>query len=225
MIKVSRKLALALAAAAAIPATFAIAATVQHAAWHQMTPETRARLDEGRLAMIKTALKLSPDQEKLWVPVETQVRDSFKARDAKRAERDASQDATKDETKRPDMSERFDKMSKAMGERSDRMKAFAGAFKPLYTSLNDEQKDVLRPLIHAIAPGMGHKGHGHRFGIDRVAAAQIGHVRGVVRLVQDLAHGVDRVPGSPQALDASADDQIRRRRGLLILKRVVIEAV
>ena len=173
MIKVSRKLALALAAAAAIPATFAIAATVQHAAWHQMTPETRARLDEGRLAMIKTALKLTPDQEKLWVPVETQVRDSFKARDAKRAEhekmragRDASQGATKDETKRPDMSERFDKMSKAMGERADRMKAFAGAFKPLYASLNDEQKDVLRPLIHAIAPGMGHKGHGHRFAED-----------------------------------------------------------
>ena len=76
MIKVSRKLALALAAAAAIPATFAIAATVQHAAWHQMTPETRARLDEGRLAMIKTALKLSSDQEKLWVPVEAQVRDN-----------------------------------------------------------------------------------------------------------------------------------------------------
>ena len=170
MMKISRKLALALVAAAAIPATFAIAATVQHANWHQMSPESRARLDEGRLAMIKTALKLSPEQEKLWAPVEAQVRDGFKARDAKRAEhekmraeREASKDTSKDETKRPDMSERFDKMSKAMSERADRMKAFAGAFKPLYASLNDEQKDVMRPLLRGLAPGMGHKGHGHRF--------------------------------------------------------------
>ena len=167
MMKISRKLALAIGLAAAIPATFAIAATVQHAAWHQMTPETRARIDEGRLAMIKTALKLSPEQEKLWSPVEAQVRDGFKARDARQAEHDkmrAEREASKDEAKRPDMAERFDKMSKAMSERADRMKAFAGAFKPLYASLNDEQKDVLRPLIHAILPGMGHKGHGgHRF--------------------------------------------------------------
>ena len=169
MMKISRKLALALGVAAAIPATFAIAATVQHAAWHQMTPETRARLDEGRLAMIKTALKLSPEQEKLWSPVEAQVRDSFKARDAKRAEHDKmraerdAKDASKDEAKRPDMAERFDKMSAKMTERADRMKAFAGAFKPLYASLNDEQKDVLRPLIRNLVPGMGHKGHGHRF--------------------------------------------------------------
>lgn len=183
MMEISRKLALALGVAAAIPATFAIAATVQHAAWHQMTPETRARLDEGRLAMIKTALKLSPEQEKLWSPVEAQVRDGFKARDANRAEHDKmraehdrlraehdkmraerdAKDASIDEAKRPDMAERFDKMSAKMTERADRMKAFAGAFKPLYASLNDEQKDVLRPLIRNLVPGMGHKGHGHRF--------------------------------------------------------------
>ena len=77
MMKLSRGAWIAIAAVAAVPATVAVAKTVEHAAWRQMSPETRARLDDGRLAMVKTALKLSPDQEKLWTPLEAQVRDAF----------------------------------------------------------------------------------------------------------------------------------------------------
>ena len=40
------------------------------------SPETLARLQDGRIAMAKAALKLSPDQEKLWGPVEEKIRDS-----------------------------------------------------------------------------------------------------------------------------------------------------
>ena len=46
-----------------------------------------------------------------------------------------------------------------MTERAERMKTFAGAFKPFYASLSDEQKEVLRPLARDLMPGMGGRGH------------------------------------------------------------------
>ena len=162
----SRGTWLALAAVAAIPATVAIAKTVDNAGW-RMTPETRSRLEDGKLAMVKAALQLTPDQEKLWAPVEAQVRDSFKAREArmeewkkKREERKAENE--KDgEHKRPDLAQRFEKLSQRVAERADRLKAFSSAFSPFYASLSDEQKDVLRPLVSQLSPGFG--GRGHRF--------------------------------------------------------------
>jgi hypothetical protein len=167
MKNLSRGAWIAVAAAAAIPATLAIAKTADGGRW-QTTPETRSRLEEGRLAMAKAALQLNADQEKLWAPVEAQVRDSFKAREAQRAEWDKKREERKAEktdggettqAKRPDLAERFEKMSTRLSERADRMKAFSSAFKPFYASLSDEQKDVLRPLVHELAPGFGRGGH------------------------------------------------------------------
>ncbi|MBY0558975.1 Spy/CpxP family protein refolding chaperone [Hyphomicrobium sp.] len=165
MKNLSRGTWIALAAVVAVPATVAIAKP-DIAGWRQMTPDTRARLQEGRIAMVKAALQLTPDQEKLWAPVETQVRDAFKAHEArmeewkkKREERKAEEEKG-GEQKRPDLADRFQKMSQRMTERADRMKAFTTAFSPFYASLSDEQKDALRPLLKQLMPG-GH--HGHRF--------------------------------------------------------------
>jgi len=166
MRNLSRGTWLALAAVAAIPATVAIAKTADRAGWG-MTPETRSRLEDGKLAMVKAALQLTPDQEKLWAPVEAQVRDTFKAREAKieewkkkREERKAENEKG-GERKRADLAQRFEKLSQRAGERADRLKAFSTAFSPFYASLSDEQKDVLRPLIRQFSPGFG--GRGHRF--------------------------------------------------------------
>lgn len=191
MTKLSRGAWFALAAVIAIPGTYAIAKTYERSGWQRMSPETRARLDEGRLAMAKTALKLTPDQDKLWLSVEAEVRNEFKARQDKMAERQkmreerkakrqaakadgakgdaAKSDANKDQNdkasaqKRGDMAERFDKMSADLSQRADRLKAFSAAFKPFYVSLSDEQKDVLRPLMRDLAPGFGGpRGKGNR---------------------------------------------------------------
>ncbi len=166
MKKLSRGTWLALAAVAAIPTTVAIAKTADSAGWH-MTPETRSRLEDGKLAMVKAALQLTPDQEKLWAPVEAQVRDTFKTREArieewkkKREERKAENEKG-GEHKRPDLAQRFEKLSQRAAERADHLKAFSSAFSPFYASLSDEQKDVLRPLVHQLSPGFG--GRGHRF--------------------------------------------------------------
>jgi hypothetical protein len=161
----SRGTWLALAAIAAVPATVAIAKTTDGAGW-RMTPETRSRLEDGRIAMVKAALQLNADQEKLWAPVESSVRDAFKAREEKRAEWAKKREERKAERasgaehKRPDLADRFERMSQRLSERADRMKAFSTAFKPFYASLSEEQKDVLRPLMHQLAPGFGnHRGH------------------------------------------------------------------
>ncbi len=163
MRKLSRGALAAIAIAVLVPAGFAVAKSVEHGRWYQMSPETRARLDEGKLAMAKTALKLNGEQEKLWSAVETEVRAASKARAAKMAEwkkmREEREKAGTD-GKRPDMAERLDKMTQHMTERAERMKAFTSAFKPLYATLSDEQKDVVKPLMRQFMPGMGRGHHG-----------------------------------------------------------------
>lgn len=162
---ISRGTWLALAAVAAVPTTVAIAKTADFGGWRTMSPETRSRLEDGRLAMVKTALQLTPDQEKLWAPVETQVRDAFKAREARREDWKKKREEWRAERekggehKRADLAARFERISQRMSERAERMKAFSTAFSPFYASLNDEQKDVLRPLMRELRPGFGHRGH------------------------------------------------------------------
>lgn len=164
----SRGTWLALAAVAAVPATVAIAKNADHLGW-RMSPETQSRLEDGRIAMVKTALQLNADQEKLWAPVESQVRDAFKKRQDKRAdwakkrEERRSAKAPGAEHERADLAERIEKRSQRASERADRLKAFSEAFKPFYASLSDEQKDVLRPLMHQLKPGFGHDHRGPRW--------------------------------------------------------------
>ena len=70
-------------------ATLAIAGSTvvyaqQHRSWVQehmrMSPEDRAAFADARIAAVHAGLKLTPDQEKLWPPVEAAVRDLAKMR-------------------------------------------------------------------------------------------------------------------------------------------------
>lgn len=164
MMKLSRGAWIAVAAVAAVPVTVAFAKQSDRG-WHSMSPEARTRLDEGKIAMAKTALKLTAEQEKLWAPLEEQARSFMKARQDKMAERKKEREERRAEKKdgaekkRPDMAERLAKMSQNMTERADRMKAFSTAFTPFYASLTEEQKEVLRPLVRQFGPGFGGPGH------------------------------------------------------------------
>jgi hypothetical protein len=171
MKNLSRGAWLAIAAVVAVPVTVAVAKSGDHHGWHSMSPEARMRLDEGKIAMAKIALKLTADQGKLWEPLEAQARSFMKDRQDKMAERQKMRDERRAErskdgadrkagdTNRPDIAERLEKMSQNMSERAERMKTFVGAFKPFYASLSDEQKEVLRPLMRDLSPGMGGRGH------------------------------------------------------------------
>jgi hypothetical protein len=185
MNNLSRALAVTLMAAT-IPATIVLAqqpapgdqqpATEKSETRRGPSPETLARLEDGRIAMAKAALKLSPDQEKLWAPVEANMRASFeerrKAREAwaaKRDERRAAKSEKADGDKKaeklalPDRiekrSERLTKQAVKLNERAAKVKEFADVLKPLYASFSEEQKAVAgRVLTHFGQDGRGPRG-------------------------------------------------------------------
>src|SRR6201998_3619229 len=80
-----RKFAIVGIAALAIAGSTAVYA--QHGTWFRehmqhvrMTPEDRAAFADARIAAVHAGLKLTPDQEKLWPPGESAVRDLVKLR-------------------------------------------------------------------------------------------------------------------------------------------------
>jgi hypothetical protein len=138
----------------AVPATLGIAQTqTQPPSGRPGGPpaEVRARLHDGRIAMIKEALRLDEAQLRLWAPVETQMRATFAARQKARAERRERWERRDAGPGRPSMADRLDRRSQRLTERAERTKALADAFRPFYASLKDEQKAVaarvLRPVV------------------------------------------------------------------------------
>src|SRR5665213_890629 len=94
-----KKILLAGAAVLAIAGTTVVYA--QHRPWFhehmRMNPEDRAALTDARIAAVHAGLKLTPDQEKLWPPLEAAVRDFAKMRmDRANARMNARPDDTKD---------------------------------------------------------------------------------------------------------------------------------
>lgn len=74
-----------LAGLAALTVAGSAAAYAHHPRWQhhhhvRMSPEDRAAMADARIAAVKAGLKLTPDQEKLWPPLETAVRDFTKLR-------------------------------------------------------------------------------------------------------------------------------------------------
>src|SRR5215470_18173845 len=69
----------------------------EHMQHMRMTPEDRAAFLDARIAAVHAGLKLTPDQEKLWPPIEAAVRDFAKLRmDRANARMNAQQDQSPD---------------------------------------------------------------------------------------------------------------------------------
>jgi LTXXQ motif family protein len=179
----SRALAITLLAAT-VPATIVLAETEQgdQAKSEQSevkrgpSPETLARLEDGRIAMIKASLKLTPEQEKLFAPVEDKIRAGFadrrKAREewAKRREEFRANKGKHEQVSLPErMEKRSQRLTEAAAkitERAQKAKEYAEVLKPLYASLSDEQKAVASQVLgHFGGDGRGH--HGPRWAMGR----------------------------------------------------------
>jgi hypothetical protein len=149
---------MALLAIAASTAVYA-----QHRPWFhdhmRFSSEDRAAFADARIAAVKAGLKLTPDQEKLWPPVETAVREFAKLR-IDRA--NARMNAQSDDAQKPDdpvarLRERADNMATMAAA----MKKIADAADPLYKTLDDGQKRRLAILTHR-GGRMGGEGGGWR---------------------------------------------------------------
>ena len=148
----------------AIPGAVALAETQAQAQLgpDARSPELRARLHDGRLAMIRESLKLNESQKKLWEPVEAQLRSSFDARQKQRAEwREARE---RGPAERSSLADRLDRRSQRLTQRAERAKALADSFRPFYASLSDDQKAVAAVVMRrAVGGGDGHGWRHHGF--------------------------------------------------------------
>jgi len=152
-------------------------------------------MQDGRIAMAKAALKLTPEQESLWAPVEEKIRARFQEsrekreawqakRDERRGERKAKgEDGKRERLALPERiekrSERMTKRAEALTERASKTKEFAAVLKPLYESFNDEQKAVAGKVIgHLALDGRGHRGKHWAMGGDRGHHGKGGRDRG-----------------------------------------------
>ena len=154
-----RKFAIAGIAALAIAGTTAVYAQHQwfhdHMGHHQrMSPEDRAAMADAKIAAVHAGLKLSADQEKLWPPVETAVRDFVKVRIDRAKAREAAKTANNGEQPKADPVARLRDRADRMATTATALKKIADAADPLYKTLDDGQKRRLAMLTH----------HGHRGG-------------------------------------------------------------
>ena len=171
-----KKFAIAGIAALAIAGSTAVYA--QHRPWFhehmghmRMNPADRAAFADARIAAVHAGLKLNPDQEKLWPPVETAVRDFAKMRiDRANARMNAKPDDSQDAQKPDDPVARLRERADNMATSAAAMKKIADAADPLYKTLDDGQKRRLAILTHHMEGGFGGEGerhHGFERGRDR----------------------------------------------------------
>jgi hypothetical protein len=158
-------------------AAFAIAGSTvvyaQHRPWFhdhvRMSPEDRAAFTDARIAAVHAGLKLTPDQDKLWPPLETAVRDFAKLRmDRANARMKAKQDdAGKDAQQTDDPVARLRTRADNMGATAAALKKIADAADPLYKTLDEGQKRRLKILTHMARRFGGGWHHHNEFGRDR----------------------------------------------------------
>ncbi|HEY0330616.1 MAG TPA: Spy/CpxP family protein refolding chaperone [Rhodopseudomonas sp.] len=175
-----------LAGVAALLLAGSTAVYAQHRPWFdqhhaRINPEDRAAFADARIAAVKAGLKLTPDQDKLWPPVEAAVRDFAKLKFEHAEARMKS--LRDDDTQQRDPVTRLRDRADAMASAAAALKKIADAADPLYKTLDEGQKRRLAVLTH----------DGGRFGGGR------GHMRGPGR---DGDHGErgfrpldDRGPG------------------------------
>ena len=187
-----KKLLLAGVAALAIAGSTAVYA--QHSQWFhehmRMSPEDRAAFTDARIAAVKAGLKLTPDQEKLWPPVEAAVRDFAKLRiDRANARMNAKPDDSQDAQKPDDPVARLRDRADTMATSAAAMKRIADAADPLYKTLDDGQKRRVAILTHMegrFGGGWRHRGFEH---------GMMGHGDGDRDRGYDRDSGMDRDGG------------------------------
>lgn len=117
----------------------------------RFSPEDRAAFFDARIAAIHAGLRLTPDQEKLWPAVESAVRDMV-AQGVEARQQRQTQAAPADPV------ERMARMGEMSSRRGAALTKLADAARPLYSSLNDEQKRRLMVLAHPMRGGQGPQG-------------------------------------------------------------------
>jgi hypothetical protein len=106
------------------------------------SPQDLAALTDTRIEVVKMALQMTPEQQKLWPPIEEAIRGRAAARQARLAKLSAAMDSNKEYTPIEILRARAD----ALVERGTTLKKLVDAWQPLYDTLDNRQKVRLRIL-------------------------------------------------------------------------------
>ncbi|MFG1379153.1 Spy/CpxP family protein refolding chaperone [Xanthobacter autotrophicus] len=150
----NRTLVAALTGALLIAAPAAQAQTVPSAgvppeppAVELYSPADAQAVLEARLLALKTVMTLTPEQQKLWPPVEAAIREVAKLSAARRAERAKA-------TAPADFVDILDRIADAEAMRAKDLKTVTHALKPLVAALTPEQQRRI-PAFLGLREGTG----------------------------------------------------------------------
>ena len=161
--------------------------------WENMT--------DARIELVKAALQLTPDQEKLWPPFETAIRDAAKLHmeqmksmmERMRKMHETMMQGEPGEAVSP--IDRLEAMGQHMSARGAAIEKVAEAGKPLYASLDDSQKRRFVMLGRALfMMGHGHPGAEMMHGMGMMGHGAMGHERmmgGESDGMEGMGHGSD----------------------------------
>ena len=125
--------------------------TTSAATPERLNAAERNNLTDMRIDLVKAALQLTPDQEKLWPPVESAIRARAEDRKARVAKIQETVGRRVDETRVEALRNRdpiafLQRRSEALAQRSADLDKLAEAWQPLYKTLGPEQRQRLAAL-------------------------------------------------------------------------------
>ena len=117
----------------------------------QLNTTDRNTITDMRVDLVKAALQLTPDQEKLWPPVESAIRARAEDRRARIAKVQETVGRRVDESRVETMRNRdpiafLQRRSEALAQRSADLDKLAEAWQPLYKTLSQEQRQRMAAL-------------------------------------------------------------------------------
>lgn len=137
----------------------------RHGRWSAFSAEDRAAFADARIAGLHAGLKLNPEQEKLWPPVEAAMRDLFRQR---AAQREARREFKRERGRMVDDAPgALRAMADAATARGEALRKLADASTPLFATLDEGQKRRAMMLARPMRPFGGPHRHGPRHGGER----------------------------------------------------------
>jgi hypothetical protein len=107
------------------------------------TEDDARAIRNARIAALKTVIELTPEQEKLWAPVEKAIRDIARNSAQRREKRFSAPPAT-------DFLTALERVADAEAARAADLKAFVAAAKPFVAALTPQQKQRI-PVFLGLA--------------------------------------------------------------------------
>lgn len=122
----------------------------------RFSAEDRAALAEARIAALRAGLKLTPEQDKLWPPVEEAIRGLARQRgEAGQAMRERF--STMRDGDGRDVPDLLRSMAERQAASAEAVRKLADGLAPLYASLDEGQKRRLTMLSRGLMRGTGQR--------------------------------------------------------------------